>query len=70
ELQGAYNVALSLKEKGAAYNTLMGIIHFYAEDNLKAREFFLKGRALGGINRELKDYIKWTDPSNNIGIKL
>lgn len=70
ELQGAYNVASSLKEKDAAYYTLMGIVHFYANDMKKARSFFIKARELDGANQELKDFIKWTDPAKDIEIKL
>lgn len=68
--QGVYDIAQKLKNKNYDYYILVGVAFLYANDPKNARENFIKARTLGADTQELRDFIKMTDPAENIEINL
>ena len=70
DLQSAYNLSEKLEDKNYNYYLIKGVIFLRANDLPKARENLIKARALGADGQELIDFIKLSDPSQNIIVNL
>ena len=66
----AYNLLQKIENRDYNYYFLTGVALLYSGDKINARKNFIRARALGKNNQELRDFIKMTDPAECVNVDL